>query len=118
MTNSQIRRQSRLFPDVGTGRVQESFKQRGTRAKPGSPLPLLSPGLAEGRVTNQRLARVGPPVRMRMPAIVSLQPRLQTLLEIRHTGKHPTAEKPPRQDAEEQLHLVQPRPMDRREVEH
>src|SRR5947209_37416 len=118
MTISQVRRQLRLFPAVGARRVQEALKQRGTSAKPGSSLLLLSPGLAERRATHQWLTRVGPLVRMRIPAVVPLQPGLQTLLEIGHTGKDPPAEKPPRQDAEEQLHLVQPGPMDRREVEH
>src|SRR6266481_5637022 len=101
MTISQVRRQLRVFPLVGTGWVQEALKQRGTSAKPGSSLLLLSPGLAEGRASHQRLARVGPLVRMRMLAVVLLQPRLQTLLELRHAGKHPTTQKTPRQHAEE-----------------
>src|SRR6202021_2269270 len=118
MTISQIRRQSRLFPHVRPGWVQKAFKQRGTSAKPGSSLSLLSPSLGERRVPNQRLACVCPLVRMRMLAIVPLQPCLQTRLEIHHAGKHPPTQKPPPQDAEKQVPLVQPRPVDRREVEH
>ena len=117
MTISQIRRQSRLFPHVRPGWVQKAFKQRGTSAKPGSSLPLLSPSLAERRVPNQRLACVCPLVRMRMLAIVPLQPCLQTRLEIHHAGKHPPTQKPPRQDAEEQFHLVEPRRGGRSEVQ-
>src|SRR5262245_50486186 len=107
-----------LFPDIGAGWEQEALKQRGTSGEPGSSLLLLPSGLAEGRVPHQWLTRVGPLVRMRLLAGIPLQPRLQPFLEIRHTGEHPTAEEPPRQDAEEQLHLVQPRPVDRCEVKY
>ncbi len=94
------------------------LEQRGSSAKPGSSLLLLSPGLAERRAPHERLTRVGPLVRRRVLAIVLLQPRLRAPLELRHAAEHPAPQETPRHYAEEQLHLIQPRSVDRREVEH
>jgi hypothetical protein len=55
---------------------------------------------------------------MGVVAIVHRQPPLDAFLELRGTGEVAPLEESPAQDAEEQFHLVEPRTVDRSEVEH
>ena len=55
---------------------------------------------------------------MSVVAIVNRQPRLNSFLERGGIGEVAPLEKTPAQDAEEQFHLVEPRAVNRCEVEH
>src|SRR5271163_5184701 len=98
--------------------MNETLEQRRSGSKPSPSLSALPTGLAEGRRPHQRLSRVCPPVRMRVLAIVPLQPLFDPLLKIGHAGEVTALEELACQHAEEQFHLVEPRPVLGREVEH
>jgi hypothetical protein len=55
---------------------------------------------------------------MRVLPIVVLQPFRQSFLEVSRTAEIAPLQETPAQDAEEQFYLVQPRAVNRREVEH
>src|SRR5262245_56705041 len=97
--------------------MKETLVQLRTGAEPGPALLPLPPGLAQRRAAYQGLARVRPPIRVRLVLIVVLHVPPQALLELRHRGEVATPQELPRQHAEEQLDLVQPRPMHRQVVE-
>src|SRR4051794_3869569 len=101
MTVSYIRCQSTGPSFVGPGRVEHAFKLGGTAAEPGTALALLPARLAERRGPHQRLPRVRPPVRVRLPRVVLPQPRAQPPLELGRAGEVPALEEAPRQHAEE-----------------
>src|ERR1700683_1475853 len=98
--------------------MNEALEQRWASAQPRSSLSALPGGLAERRGTRHRLSRVRPPVRMRVFLIVPLQPSLDPLYKLRSTVEVSSPEELSLQHAEEQFHLIQPRPVLRREVEH
>src|SRR5262245_28790467 len=98
--------------------MKEAFKQLWPSAEPGSPLSPLPPGLAERGLPHQGLACVRPAIRLRLPLVVFFQIRSQPLFKLLYRAEIATPQKLPGQHAEEQLHLVQPRPMTRHIVEH
>jgi hypothetical protein len=55
---------------------------------------------------------------MGVVAIVSRQPRLDSFLDLRGTGKIASLEEASAQDAQEQFHLIEPRAVDWRKVKH
>src|SRR5829696_2663280 len=118
MTVSELRRQWRNFALIGTRRVQFPFPKRWAGAEPGPPALLLSPRLAERRGSHQWFTRVRPPIRMSVVAIVGRQPPPDSFLELDGTGEVAPLEEPAGKDAEEQFHLVEPRTVNRCEVEH
>src|SRR6516164_8328601 len=117
MTVSQVCRQWRLLADVGAWWMQQPLKQVRPSTEPGTPTPPLSLRLAEWGGTHQGFPRVGPAIRVSLVLVVLGKPPLQPCRERRHAGKVTTPQQLPRQHAEEQLHLVQPRPVDGGEVE-
>src|SRR5438552_331754 len=118
MSISLVRCHSLRGSLVGPGRIEKSLPARPSGADPGSPTLLLTARLTERCPSHQRLARVGPTVRMGVMSIVVLQKRTQTPLELRRACEVAALEESPRQHAEPQLHLVQPRAILRREVKH
>src|ERR1700691_2946389 len=98
--------------------MQQAFKQTRGTSEPGTALPPLAARLSERRPTYQRFARVRPPIRMRLALVVLCQPPTQTLRELRHRMEVATPQHLSAQHAEEQLHLIQPRAVNRREMEH
>ena len=118
MTVSQVRRQWLDFAFVGTRRIEAAFPEWRMRAAP-SPTPsLLSARLTERRGSHQRFARIRPTVRVGMIAIVVRQPRVEAFLERGGTGEVAAFQEASTQDTEEQFHLIEPRSVNRREVEH
>jgi len=98
--------------------MKKPFKPMGVAAKPGPAVTPLATRLTEWGRTHQGLAGVRPAVRMRFAFVVLLQPALQTLSELGHRIEVSVPQQLPAQHAEEQFDLIQPRAMDRREVEH
>src|SRR3954469_22519293 len=117
MSVFQVPRQSSWAALVRARRVQGPLPRHRTGTTPGPSLPLLAARLAKWRGPHQRLARVGPPIRVGMLGVLLVQKAAQPLLELRRRGKVAPLEEPPRQHAEPQLHLVQPGPMFRGEYE-
>src|SRR5262245_21727771 len=97
--------------------MKETLVQLRARAEPGPALPPLPPGLAKRRLAHQGLARVRPPIRVPLLKVVVLQIPPQTLLEFLEGGEVAPPQELPGQDAEEQLHLVQPGAMHGQVVE-
>src|SRR5262245_43784337 len=118
MTDSQVRRQWESFPVVRAWWMKNPFKSLGGTAEPGSPLTTLPLRLAERCRPYQRFARVRPAIRVRLVFVVLGQPPRQTLHEGRRRGEIAAPQYLPGQHAEEQLHLLQPRAVLRREMEH
>src|SRR5690348_11330671 len=118
MTVLEVCRQSSSLTLVGPRRVQHTLPTRPPTAYPGSPLLLLTTALGKRRPTHQRLTRVRPTIGMGMTSVVRLQKYTQPLLEIRHARKIAPPQEATRQHTEPQLHLIQPRAMLGREVEH
>src|SRR5579862_236999 len=105
----EIPRQSTRPTLVGPWRMKEALEPLPMRAEPGSsllPLPLC---LTEGRRPHQWLSRVRPPIRVRLPHVVVLQKYPQPFLELRCVCEVAPLQETPRQHAEEQFHLIQPR---------
>lgn len=98
--------------------MQKAFKQIGRTPEPSTTVASLRARLAERCPAHQRLARVRPSIRLRLAFIVVRQPPTQTVGEIRRRMKVATPQHLPTQHAEEQLDLIQPRAVDRREMEH
>src|SRR5437763_1817341 len=99
-------------------REEQALAARGPGAEEGPPALLPPPRPLERRVPHQRRARVRPPIRVRPLPVVPAQPLPEPPHELLRAGEVVAPEQLPRQHAEEQLYLVQPRPVDRREVEH
>src|SRR5262245_6686458 len=117
MAVSQVRRRWLQTATVRARRMKQALEQRRAGTEPRPPLTPLAARLAEWRRPHQRLARVGPSVRTVLLLVVPVQPPPQPLLELRRGGEVSPFQETPGQDAEEQPHLVQPRPAKRREVE-
>src|SRR4051794_34962126 len=98
--------------------MKPPLEQLGTRTEPGPAMPALLTGPVPRRGSHQRLPGVRPSVRVRPLLIVLLQVRSQPPLELLDRPEVATLQELPRHDAEEQLHLVQPRAMQRQVVEH
>src|ERR1700719_3602963 len=96
---------------VGARRVDQALEALWPRAEPTPPLPLLPSGLAERCRPYQRLTRIRPLIRVRLLLVVVLQVGPQTLCELLHRAKVAAFEELPRQHAEEQLDLIEPRAM-------
>src|SRR4051794_31169381 len=97
--------------------MKQTLEQLGTRAEPGPTLPSLTACLVCWRGAHQRLSRVRPPIRVRLLLIVPRQVRPQPRLELCERPEVATLQELPRQHAEEQPHLVQPRAVQRQVVE-
>src|SRR5262245_33803898 len=118
MSVSEVGSQCLRFSVVGPRRVDEALKQLGASAKPGPAQPSLPRRLALWRMAHQRLARVRPAVGMGLLLVVFVQVVPETLLELPQRLEGATPQELPRQDAEEQLHLVQPRAVPGHVVKH
>ena len=102
---------------VRAWRMQKPFVPLRSATEPSPTLTLLPSCLAERCAAHQGFAGVRPAIRVRLALVVVQQPPTQTLYEIRHAPEVPKSQHLPGQHAEEQLHLIQPRAMHRREVE-
>jgi hypothetical protein len=98
--------------------MNEMLEQRGSGSKPGPSLSALLTGLAEWRRPYQRLSCIRPPVRMRVLTVVPLQPLFDPFFKLDRAAEVSAFEEFTHQNAEEQFHLVQPRPVLGRKVKH
>ena len=63
-------------------RIDREIKSPGPRAKPGSPVTLLTTGLAERRGPHQGLTRIRPTIRMSLMRVVDLKIVQQTRFKV------------------------------------
>src|SRR6185436_9670474 len=98
--------------------MKDPLEQSGARTKPGAALESLAARLAQRRASDQGFSGIRPAVGMSVAQVVCLQPAVDPPFKLRRTVEVTAFEELPRQDAEEQLHLVEPRAVQGREVEH
>ena len=101
---------------IRPGWIESPFKWFGAGTKPCPSLTLLAAGLTKRCRPDQGLARIGPPIGMRVMGIVDLQIVSQARVKIVGRSVIAALEKTPRQDAKPQLHLIQPGAMLGRKV--
>src|SRR4051794_31881424 len=111
MTVSEVPRHWALRQLVRPRGIHQTLPARRSRADAGPPTPLLTTRLSERCCPHQRLACVGPSVRMGVTRVVTFQVGAQPLLELRRRSKVAPFQETSRQDAEPQFHLVEPRAM-------
>src|SRR3954469_19717249 len=118
MTVSEVRRHSAVRPLIPSWGIHETLPARRSSSGASSAALLLLASLSERRSPHQRLARVGPAVGMSITRVVVFHIGAQPLLELRRRSEVATFQETPRQDAEPQFHLVEPRTVLGREVKH
>src|SRR5207244_2573007 len=99
------------MPRVGAWRIDEPLEKWRPGAEPGPPLPLLVACLTEGRSPDQGLTRISPAVGVGVLRVVIIEVGAQAVLEFCRRSEVAALEETAREDAEPQLHLVEPRPV-------
>src|SRR3989454_5584364 len=86
--------------------------------KPRPSLPLLTPGLTEGCGPDERLPGLGPPIRMRIMGVVYVKIIKQLSLKVVDRTKVPALDKTAGQHPKLPFHLIEPRPVFGRKMQH
>src|SRR2546428_7574466 len=101
-----------------TGWIEGAFTWFGPRAIPRPSLPLLTPGLTEGCGPDERLPGLGPPIRMRIMGVVYVKIIQHLSLKVVDRTKVPALEKTAGQHPKPPCHLIEPRPVFWRKMQH